>query len=182
MAGATAEINVPTGDPEAPGNRPRSGGRKLKILALLLTVMAVEGAGIYLLIPSPSTTASDEKPAEPEETAKTGVAHTVEVPIEPVVNVTNSLAAPGSIIHVTFKLVAVVPRDQQLSFEDAANVEHNARVRQAIVKVARSANMDDLSDPELSTLKRLIREEMNKVLRKSYVNEIVISDFKTMEQ
>jgi flagellar basal body-associated protein FliL len=181
MTGTSAEIPVLETAEQSP--RPKAGGRKLKILLLLFAVMAVEGAGIYLLLPSPASGgAADEKPAAPDESAKADVGHTVEVPIEPIVNVTNSLAAPGSIIHVTFKLVAVVPRDQQLAFEDAVNVEHNARVRQAIVKVARSTNMDDLSDPELSTLKRMIREEMNKVLRKSYVHECVISDFKTMEQ
>lgn len=181
MAGRSAEIQVPA-DPNGTKGPSGSGGRKLRILALMLTVMAVEGAGIYLLIPSSASNGASEEVARPGDEAASTVDHTVEVPIEPVINVTNSLAAPGSIVHVTFKLVAIVPREQQLAFEEAANVEHHARVRQAIVKVARSAGMDDLSDPALRTLKRLLREEMNKVLRKSYVNEIVISDFKTMEQ
>ena len=56
------------------------------------------------------------------------------------------------------------------------------RVRQAVVKVARSSNREDLEDPNLSTMKRLIREEINKVLRKSFIIEVVISDFRTMEQ
>ena len=169
----------------APDASPRRFGlreRHLKVLGLLVIVMAVEAAGIYLLIPAPAASATGAESEAGSSTPAAELSDTVEVPIDPPFNVTNSRAAPGSIIHITFRLVAVVSGRQQTAFADAVNVIHSARVRQAIVKVARSSSMEDLSDPELSTLKRLIREEINKVLRKSYVIEVVISDFKTMEQ
>ena len=163
------------------GGAGRAGGSKLKFAGLLVLVMAAEAAAMYVLLPQPAPSAlqATKSAASDEESSP---ANTVEVPIEPAFNVTNSRAAPGSTIHVSFKMVAVVARDQELAFDDAANKVHKARVRQAIVKVARSSSLDDLSDPELSTMKRLIREEINKILRKSYVSEVVISDFKQMEQ
>jgi hypothetical protein len=42
--------------------------------------------------------------------------------------------------------------------------------------------MEDLSDSSLSTLKRLAREEINRVLRQSYVVSIVFNDYKTIQQ
>ena len=78
--------------------------------------------------------------------------------------------------------LVVTAHGQDVAFETAANQHHNARVRQAVLKVARSASLEDLNDPNLTTIKRQLREEINKVLRKSYVTEVVISDFKTMEQ
>jgi flagellar basal body-associated protein FliL len=166
---------------------PRGGlrSRKFKILALLLVVLTVEAAGVYMLLPAPGGAATGaEEATETEADAEPhadehhhGVpSETVEVPIDPPFNITNSRAVPGSIIHVSFHLVAVVAGSQEAAFTDAVNVVHNARVRQAIVMVMRSCSMADLGDPELG-----IREEINKVLRKSYVSEVVISDFKTLE-
>jgi hypothetical protein len=42
--------------------------------------------------------------------------------------------------------------------------------------------MEDLTDSSLSTLKRLVREEINRVLRQSYVVSIVFNDYKTIQQ
>jgi hypothetical protein len=39
-----------------------------------------------------------------------------------------------------------------------------------------------MNDPNLGTIKRLIREEINRLLQKTYVIEVVITDVRIMEQ
>lgn len=93
----------------------------------------------------------------------------------------NGTAAPGMIIHVDFKLSAVATSKQASSL-DAQLKLHQARVRQAVNKIVRMSSLEELNDPNLATIKRLIREDINRLLRKSYVLEVVITDVRTMEQ
>jgi flagellar basal body-associated protein FliL len=93
----------------------------------------------------------------------------------------NGTAAPGVIIHVDFKLSAVC------SSKHASNLEsqiksHTARIRQAVNKIVRSSSLEEMNDPNLGTIKRLIREEINRLLQKTYVLEVVITDVRIMEQ
>jgi len=59
---------------------------------------------------------------------------------------------------------------------------HQERVREAVNRVIRGANIDELHDPILGTLKRLIKDEINQVLGKNIVVEIVINDIRILEQ
>ena len=68
-----------------------------------------------------------------------------------------------------------------MAFRDT-NAAHKYSVRQAVEQIVRKAQREDLNDPNLSTLRRLIREEVNKVLGKSFVIEAVIHDFSMIEQ
>ncbi len=158
--------------------------KKFKIVVLLLVVMTVEATAIYLLVPQPALShgkfGTDGDPGQTPDPEGDPNLATEEVFVD-TFNCANGRASTG-IIHVTFDLAVTVAAGQAAKFDQAANVTHKYLVRQAIVKVARSSNLDDLNDPNLSTMKRLIREEVNKVLRKSYIIEVVISDFKTMEQ
>jgi len=98
------------------------------------------------------------------------------------INTSNSLAVPGSVLHISFTLVAIVSKNNVQPFKDDVLKEKKWRVKQAVIKVVRSASIDDLNDPELGTITRLIREEINKVLGKSYVTKVVIAEFRAMEQ
>lgn len=149
---------------------------KPAFIGLLLLVVSVGMAGAFLVILSGGSEAAEEV----EDPIDGGV-DSVEVAIDSF-STTNGRAAPGSVIHITFKLTAVVPVGQEIEFDRLANQQNNGRVRQVVEKIARSAGLDDLNDPSLATIKRQLREEINKVLRKSYVTEVVISDFKMMEQ
>lgn len=160
--------------PAAPARKRLLG--KPAFIGLLLLVVSIGMAGAFLVILS-----GGSEPEEEEEVSLEEVLDSVEVPIDEF-STTNGRAAPGSVIHTTFKLTAVVPMGQEIEFERLANQQNNGRVRQAVEKIVRSANLDDLNDPNLSTMKRQLREEINKILKKSYVSEIVISDFKMMEQ
>lgn len=156
-------------------------GKHLKLILLVAVVMLVEGAVVYCLIPQPAAPAPAPVTAAPVASADNdSELNTAEVRVGKF-SCTNSRAANG-VIHLSFELFAVVARDQELRFADAVEKQHKARVRQAVDKVVRSSNLDDLDDPNLSTIKRLIREEINKVLRKSYIIEVVISDLQRMEQ
>lgn len=168
---------------EAPA---KSGGGKLKILILIAVAMIGE-AGLFFFLGIGSGGASQavaedgqpvEEEAAPEEEEDEQV---VEVEIH-TFNVTNNTAAADTIVHVSFHLHALVPVDQKELFDQAANTDYKVRVREAIETIVRSATMEDLKDSSLSTLKRLVREEINKVLRQSYVLEVVLSEYKTIDQ
>ena len=137
--------------------------------------MAVSVGGTYFVVGG-STPGEEAVPKEESEDLDS-----VEVEIDSF-SISNSLAAPGSVIHVSFKLVATVAMGQETAFGELVGKTKQARVRQAVIKVARSASLEDLQDPDLNVFKRQIKEEINKVLQKSYVNDVIISSFRTMEQ
>lgn len=160
------------------------GGKGLALAGVLLLVMTAEAVALYFFFgPPPNATASAAPMAAGEVRSYENAGEqpdTVEVALE-AFNCTNSRVSPGSVIHVSFQLVAIVSGRQEQGFKSAMD-QHRGRIREAVLRVARSSSLEDLNDPTLSTLKRLIREEINKILRKSYVHEVVMSDFRTMEQ
>lgn len=93
----------------------------------------------------------------------------------------NGTAAPGVIIHVDFKLSAVTSSKHASNLESQIKT-HTARIRQAVNKIVRSSSLEEMNDPNLGTIKRLVREEINRLLQKTYVIEVVITDVRIMEQ
>lgn len=155
--------------------------KTLIIAGGVVAAMALEGVMFLLLMPSPPTPAAGETAAagDGEEKAEAPTSETKEEPIGEQFNCTNN--QQESIVHLRFKVAAVVKSGQEVKFREM-NTEHKTRVRQAIESITRRASREDLDDPNLSTLKRLIREEVNKVLGKSFVIEAVIHDFSMIEQ
>lgn len=153
------------------------------IIGVVIVAMVVEAGVIYVLLPpkAQATTVAEKGDAK-KETAKEDLAPDQDAEEESIdsFNCTNS-KTPGTVVHVSFKLVAVVQTRDKMNFSEA-NKKHRTRVRQSVERVVRNASEEDLHDPNLSTLKRLIREEVNKVLGKSWMSEVVITDFRTMEQ
>ncbi len=146
----------------------------VKNLVLVLVTMIVSAGGTYYVVGGSSRgdeTNMEEEPSAPDS---------VEVKIDDF-NASNSLAAPGSVLHIHFNLVATVASGQETTFAELVGKGKQARVRQAVIKVARSASLEDLQNPELNVFKRQIKE-INKVLHKSYVNDVIIGSFRTMEQ
>lgn len=159
--------------------------KTLIIAGIVVVAMGLEAAIIYMVLPpqaveaKPTEEGDVEKKPAPEETPV--VDDMSEVLIDSF-NCTNNGIAPGSVVHLSFKVICIVPARQQLAFEENANRTHKTRVRQSIERIARSATLEDLNDPSLSTIKRLIREETNKTLGRSFVSEVVVTDFRMMEQ
>ncbi len=172
-------------DPQAAPAAKSTGKRNILLVAgLIAFVMVAEAAVFYMLgIGTPPAREPDsQKAADTTETeAEKPEDQFAEVDID-TFNVTNTQAASDVVIHISFKLSALVAKGQEIDFDNAANKTHKARVREAVVEVARSASIEELNDPALTTFKRLIRERINKVLRRSYVVEAIISDFKIIEQ
>jgi len=162
--------------------------KKMLIGVIVLTVVAVQAIVTYLLVPhSPS---SDPGHKAPEKETATVASHehenesnegdVAEVALGDF-SFSNGTAVPGAIIHVDFKLAAVTSAKQAASLEAQVKI-HTARIRQAVNKIVRGSNLEELNDPNLYAIKRSVRDEVNRVLRKSYVNELVITDVRIIEQ
>jgi flagellar basal body-associated protein FliL len=173
---------IQTGDelPEDGGQPKRKlslSSKKVKILLLLVLVMGVEAAGFYMLVPkSTSTNATGEEDAGSMDNVET-----VEVAFDSF-QVYNGSAAPGRRLYVEFKLTTVVAKSQEIQFDQAASKKHKASVKQVVQEVVSSSSLTELNDPRLSVIRRKIKEEINKVLRKSYVNNVILTDYRVSEQ
>lgn len=190
MAAEVAEQPKPA--ETAAHDAPVSKGKPKKWLivgAIVLVVVIVQVVVTSLLLPGhpPAETGAKHEEKEHEHAATDqhhGDAENdgefAEVPMGDF-SFSNGTAAPGMIIHVDFKLSAIATSKQASSLDTQLKL-HQARVRQAVNKIVRMCNLEELNDPNLATIKRLIREDINRLLRKSYVLEVVITDVRTMEQ
>lgn len=182
-----AEENTPaTGfDTHDPASGEKKSGSMATVLVLVAVAMLGE-AGLFLFLGVGSRGSADAAPADAmpgENIAQTddGDDELTEVEVHSF-SVTNTTAAADTVIHISFKVHALVAGDQEADFKSAVSSSHKVRVRESIETIFRSATMEDLKDSSLSTLKRLVREEINRVLRQSYVVSVVFNDYKTIQQ
>ena len=206
----TATETPPAGDAAPPRRKLPIDlkSKKVRVVGLLIVIMIAEAVVMSLLMPkSPAEPAAEEDPhAAPAEAGGHGAAkheeeghggghgaahgggHGEETAgavgsngegevLIGKFSTTNSIAEPTSIIHISFELSAVIA--SQAEFDRAKGIYHG-RMREAIEKVCRSASLEDLGDPHLSKIRQQIRDEVNKVLRASFIIEVVITDFKTV--
>jgi flagellar basal body-associated protein FliL len=88
----------------------------------------------------------------------------------------------GIVWNVSFKLFAGINPQQRAEAEACFTESHKARVRQAVVKVVRMSNIKDIRDPELDLLKRNLKAEINNTLPQRYVQQVIVSEIRTMQQ
>lgn len=161
------------------------GGKTILIVALIPVAMLLSAGLTYLMVApaagAAAKTEGDDAAGKEEEAVDVPSDATVEVLIDNF-NCTNNRAAAGSTIHVSFKVVCIVQDRQNLAFEELANKTHKTRTRQSIERIIRSAALEDLHDPNLSTIRRQIREEVNKVVGKNFVADVAVSDIRLIEQ
>ncbi|NNJ27658.1 hypothetical protein [Alienimonas chondri] len=171
MADAPAE---PEADADAAKKPPSKLGGVAKIAGLVLTVMLVEAGVLYVLLAPTEAVATEELPdANTEELA--------EVEID-TFSTTNARAIPGRLVHLTFRLTAIVPSDRSGDVGESVSGSFKARIRQAVMEVARAATSDDLDDPRLRGFKGDLADAVNTVLREDVVRTAVVSEFKALEQ
>jgi len=191
MAAEVAEAPKPH-PVETPATAPAQNKSRKKLLigSIVMVVVAVQAIVTWLLLPHSGTTSAGQKPVEKDHAAASAHEddHPAEISEGDVAEValgdfsfSNGMAVPGVILHVDFKLAAVTSAKQAASLEAQVKL-HERRIRQAVNKIVRGSNLEELNDPNLLAIKRSIRDEVNRVLRKSYINELVISDVRTIEQ
>ncbi len=175
---------------EAPATKASGGGFFKKILIVTVLLLTFTGINIgvlwYFLGSSAKTEVPTVEGALPEtpvigDPANPGLNDYVEVELDDY-SVTNTTAAQGHTIHVTFKLIGLVSKTSQTQFELVAHKEKRNQVKEAVERIIRSASLNDLKDSQLDFIKRRMREDINKTLGNSYINKILIVEFRIMEQ
>ena len=83
--------------------------------------------------------------------------------------------------NVSFKLFATVSSDAQGHFADASE-RFKVRLRQAVVKVVRMSSIKDLRDPQLELMKREMKSQLNNVMPEPYIQEVIVSEIRVMQQ
>ena len=83
---------------------------------------------------------------------------------------------------MSFTLVVTVSKGVEETFSQKARKDNKFRIKESINRVIRGASIKELDDPELDTIKRRIRDEINKILNQSFVQDVIVTDFRKMDQ
>ncbi|MCA8986308.1 MAG: flagellar basal body-associated FliL family protein [Planctomycetaceae bacterium] len=188
MATETAEDKKADAAPAAEAN-PDAGSSKgsgfwikfIAIAGLLLVVMIAQFLMLYFLFGKSDPSEIDPNEITITDTETLDDTQTTEIDISPMFNCTNSLSHSGQAIHISFNLHVEVPSHLEEQFNEAKK-NHKNKIRQAVITIVRSSAIEELNDPNLSMVKRQIREEINKILGQSYVTTVIVTDFRKMEQ
>ncbi|MAT16741.1 MAG: hypothetical protein CMJ46_15900 [Planctomyces sp.] len=166
-----------------------STGKLIKIGGLLAVVLGLQVIVVWWLLSRPTVPATELTPGEEIENAIStedtvgGVSSVTDKEVEiDTFNCTNTSAIDEGVVHVSFHLSATTNPSNEVDFQLAVTNTAERRVKEAVERVARNAPYEDLKDPNLNSIRRQLKDEINKVLRKSYVNEVQITEFKIIEQ
>jgi flagellar basal body-associated protein FliL len=176
--------------PAAAAAAPKSGGGLLsKLLPAVIVVAVVTGEGLaaYMLMPSAADTAAAAKAAleahapEPEDDH-----HGSKEPELQEVNleqfkITSFQPASSITLRIEFHLYGMCKADKAEEFNHLMETKKN-RVRDNVMSIIRSADMNDLTDPALALIKRKILETTNKALGRPLLQGVVFSEFTFLEQ
>ena len=174
---------------------------KLLVLGLVVTVVAVECAVAYVCIPATSDSAAaatnaagapgtpgraaDRKKGEGEGTQYSGSGgegngkENVEVDLKEF-SVTIYQPASNSTLRIDFHLWGIVSAAEKKEFDRLFEL-HQSRFREQVMVVVRSAEMADLSDPSLGLIKRTILDKARHIFGQPLLQELVISDYSSLE-
>ena len=111
--------------------------------------------------------------------AKATAAANVEVDLKEY-SVTIYQPASNSTLRIDFKLTGVVAAENKKEFDHLFEL-NQARFREQVMVAVRSAEMADLTDPSLGLIKRTILEKARHILGKPLLQELVISDYSSLE-
>jgi flagellar basal body-associated protein FliL len=184
MATAPAQKTEHAAAPVAPAAAAKSrfGGKRIKIIAILAVLMVVPAVGAAFLLPkghaASGQSAEHGEHAEDAHSAK--IDNLAEVEIG---TFDSSIELDDGILwYVKFRLHAMVASEASNHFTEAVQEKYKARVKQAVVKVIRMSSINDLRDPQLDLLKRNLKTEINNILPQRYIQEVVVSEIRTMQQ
>jgi flagellar basal body-associated protein FliL len=156
---------------------------KIKWIALVLVVVLVECVVASFWLPSVSE-GEAQASATPKEEAKEPAEEAKNTELEVDLGnymVTSYQPLSGTTLRIDFHLYGTVTEQAHPEFA-VLKEENDARLREQVTVMVRSANLTDLTDPGLGLIKRRILEKINSILGKPLVKEVVISDFSFMGQ
>jgi len=171
---------------------PRSPLRaRLKFLAFGMVVVAAECLAAYLFLPTaPDASAMAPLPPQVDPSGELVFAadeETPEIPEELTevdlgeFAVTSYQPIAGTSLRIDFHLFGTVAAKDQEEFEAA--IEGNLhRIRDQIIVIVRSSELEDVTDAGLGLIKRKILEKTNRSLGKPFLQAVVFSDFSFIEQ
>lgn len=162
---------------------------KLLVLGLVLLVVAIECTVAYLCIPAASTAGvaagsavkppADRKKGETDSPGESEDSGTVEVDLKEY-SVTIFQPASNSTLRIDFHLSGIVDKDKVATFKDLFE-KNQARFREQVNIIVRSAEMADLSDPSLGLIKRTILAKAKAILGQPLLKEVLITDYAWLE-
>jgi flagellar FliL protein len=185
---------TPANNEESPAGSapPRAKGSmsgKILVLGLVFLVVGVECVVAYVCIPSASENAlaaggsakppADHKKGEADAPGEGEAAGNVEVDLKEF-SVTIYQPASNSTLRIDFHLHGIVATADKKDFDHLFELNQN-RLREQVMVAVRSAEMADLTDPSLGLIKRTILEKARTILGKPLLQELIISDYSSME-
>jgi len=164
---------------------------KIKILAFLAGVIALECLAAYLYLPSAAETAAlaeatlatpeeGQAPTEDAETEEEELADQVEVDLGEF-SVTAFQPISNTTLRIDFHLFGTVRAEDEAEFLSLME-ENLHRFREQVNITVRSADITDLTDAGLGLVKRKILEKTNRTLGKPLLRVVIFSDFSFIEQ
>jgi len=95
--------------------------------------------------------------------------------------VTSFQPLSSTTIRIDFHLFATVAADDNEDFNTAMQ-ESRHRIRDQVIVILRSSDLEDLTDAGLGLIKRKILEKTNRTLGRPFLKTVIFSDFSFIEQ
>jgi flagellar basal body-associated protein FliL len=183
MTQAPAPTRAAAPEAAAPAKKKLLSGKQIKIVLIVVGVMALPAAGAALLLPKGHAASTTEQSAEGASHAEEAHPQKSDNVVEVEVGSFSVSVEPddAQMWNVSFKLFATIASESQSHFGDASE-KYKARLRQAVVKVVRMSSIKDLRDPQLELMKREMKSQLNNVLPEPYIQEVVVSEIRVMQQ
>jgi flagellar basal body-associated protein FliL len=184
MTQAPAPAPAAAAEAPAPAKKKLLSGKRIKIILIVVGVMVLPAVGAALLLPKGHAASTNEPSAEgggahAEESHSQRSDNLVEVEVG---SFSVSVEPDDAQMwNVSFKLFATIASDAQSHFGDASE-KYKARLRQAVVEVVRRSSIKDLRDPQLDLMKRELKSQLNNVMPEPYIQEVIVSEIRVMQQ
>lgn len=188
------EAPIPT-EPGAadPDQTPRRSSllARFKVLGFVTAVIVVECLVAVLYLPSAAETAEMAEAmlaarSDPNSPLDLDEQFQEELPDQEEVDlgdfsVTAFQPLTNTALRIDFHLWGTVDQESYDDFMDRMEVSRH-RFREKVIFTVRSADLSDLTDPQLGLIKRKLLEKTNKILGKPFLRVIIVDDFSFIEQ
>ena len=166
--------------------------KKIVLGAILTVVIAVECLVASTYVPSAAQTeemaraamVAAENPDQlsdlEEEQEDEMLADQVEVDLGEF-TVTASQPMSNTALRIDFQLWGTVHEEEYDEFMERLD-EKAHRFREQVIITIRSANVTDLSEPQLGLIKRTVLEKANAIFGRRYLRTVILDDFSFIEQ